>query len=65
MLGSGVGFYLISDIWRPFDPEGWDYAVHFVSWAIAYLPGFLALLAMRKKSGLGRARSSLSASSVV
>jgi hypothetical protein len=42
-IGSGVGFYLISGIWRPFDPAGWDYAVHYVSWTIAYLPGFLAL----------------------
>jgi hypothetical protein len=49
MIGSGLGFYLISDIWRPFDPEGWDYAVHFVSWTIAYLPGFLALLAKRQQ----------------
>ena len=44
MMGSGLGFYLISGIWRPFDPEGWDYCVHFLSWAVAYLPGFLALL---------------------
>ncbi len=44
MIGSGLGFYLISGIWRPFDPEGWDYAVHFLSWTIAYLPGFVALL---------------------
>jgi hypothetical protein len=44
MIGSGLGFYLISDIWRPFNPYGWDYAVHFLSWAIAFLPGFLALL---------------------
>jgi hypothetical protein len=43
MIGSGLGFYLISDIWRPFNPEGWDYARHFLSWTIAYLPGFLAL----------------------
>lgn len=47
MVGSGVGFYLISDIWRPFDPEGWDYALHFLSWTIAYLPGFLAILGRR------------------
>jgi hypothetical protein len=47
MIGSGLGFYLISDIWRPFNPRGWDYAVHFLSWTIAYLPGFLALLAPR------------------
>lgn len=44
MVGSGIGFYLISGIWRPFDPRGWDYAVHFLSWSAAYLPGFLALL---------------------
>ncbi len=45
MVGSGIGFYLISGIWRPFNPRGWDYALHFVSWTAAYLPGFLALLA--------------------
>ncbi len=44
MIGSGVGFYLISGIWRPFDPQGWDYAVHFLSWTVAYLPGFLMLV---------------------
>src|SRR5688572_28848584 len=44
MIGSGFGFYLISDIWRPFNPHGWDYGVHFLSWTIAYLPGFFALL---------------------
>lgn len=43
MVGSALGFYLISGIWRPFDPAGWDYAVHFLSWSLAYLPGFLAL----------------------
>lgn len=43
MVGSGIGFYLISGIWRPFDPQGWDYAVHFFSWTLAYLPAFLAL----------------------
>ena len=47
MIGSGLGFYLISGIWRPFNPQGWDYAVHFLSWTIAFLPGFLALLARR------------------
>jgi len=44
MIGSGLGFYLISGIWRPFDPRGWDYAIHLVSWTVAYLPGFVALL---------------------
>jgi len=41
---SGLAFYLISGIWRPFDPQGWDYAVHFVAWTVAYFPGFAALL---------------------
>ena len=43
-IGSGVGFYAISGIWFPFNPHGWDYAVHFVYWTLAYLPGFAALL---------------------
>jgi hypothetical protein len=47
-VGSGVAFYLISGIWRPFNPRGWDYAVHFLSWTVAYLPGFLALMYHRK-----------------
>jgi hypothetical protein len=42
--GSGLGFYAISGIWFPFDPHGWDYAVHFAYWSFAYLPGFAALL---------------------
>jgi hypothetical protein len=43
-IGSGLGFYAISAIWFPFKPRGWDYAVHFACWTIAYLPGFAALL---------------------
>ncbi len=50
MIGSGAAFYLISGIWRPFNPEGWDYALHFLSWTIAYLPGFLALTSGSLKS---------------
>lgn len=50
MIGSGLGFYLISGIWRPFDPQGWDYAIHFLSWAFAYLPGFAAILASRTRT---------------
>ena len=44
-LTSGIAFYAISGIWRPFDPSGWDYAVHFAAWTIAYLPGFVFLFA--------------------
>jgi hypothetical protein len=42
--GSGLGFYAISGIWFPFNPQGWDYAIHFLYWTIAYFPGFAALL---------------------
>ena len=44
---SGIAFYAISGIWRPFDPQGWDYAVHLGAWTAAYLPGFGALLISR------------------
>jgi hypothetical protein len=50
-IGSGLGFYLaISSIWMPFDPRGWDYARHFVYWTVAYLPGFAALLSVRRQA---------------
>ena len=42
-LASGLAFYLVSGIWRPFDPAGWDYLVHFAAWTVAYFPGFAAL----------------------
>src|SRR5262245_26072433 len=47
-IGSGVGFWAISGIWMPFNPHGWDYAMHFVKWTIAYLPAFAALLVRRQ-----------------
>lgn len=40
----GVIFYLISGIWFPFDPEGWDYLAHFAGWTGAYFVGFGALV---------------------
>jgi hypothetical protein len=43
-LASGAAFYAVSGMWFPFNPAGWDYAVHFASWTIAFLPGFAALL---------------------
>ena len=43
-VASGLAFYAISGIWTPFDPQGWDYAIHFAAWTVAYLPGFAALL---------------------
>ena len=44
-VGSGLGFYAISGIWMPFNPQGLDYAKHFAYWTLAYLPAFAALLA--------------------
>jgi len=46
---SGAAFYLISGIWRPFDPQGWDYLVHLGAWMVAYFPGFAALLVARPR----------------
>jgi hypothetical protein len=54
-LSSGIAFYAISGIWRPFHPHGWDYAVHFLSWTVAFLPGFLALM-VRRRSLVARPR---------
>ena len=48
--GSGVAFYLVSGIWFPFNPQGWDYLVHFGAWTVAYLLGFAALLVTREVS---------------
>jgi len=43
-LGSGAAFYFISGIWTRPRPGGPDYVLHFFSWSVAFLPGFLALL---------------------
>jgi len=48
-VASGLAFYGISGIWRPFDPQGWDYAVHLGAWICAYFPGFAALLVARRQ----------------
>ena len=47
-LASGAAFYVVSGMWFPFNPAGWDYAVHFASWTVAFLPGFTALLWRRQ-----------------
>jgi hypothetical protein len=47
-VGSGLAFYAISDIWLAPPPGGPRYPVHLVSWTLAYLPGFLALLLRRQ-----------------
>jgi hypothetical protein len=47
-VGSGAAFYLVSGIWFPFHPQGWDYLAHFAAWTAAYLPGFAALLVAKE-----------------
>ena len=42
---SGLAFYAISGIWLNREPGGPNYLHHFLSWTLAFLPGFLALLA--------------------
>ena len=44
---SGLAFYAISGIWTRPAPGGPDYAYHFFCWTVAFLPGFVALLARR------------------
>jgi hypothetical protein len=40
---SGLAFYAISGIWTRPSPGGPDYLVHFASWTVAFLPGFVSL----------------------
>lgn len=47
-VASGAAFYLISGIWFPFNPKGWDYLLHFASWTLVYFPGFAALRVARR-----------------
>jgi hypothetical protein len=48
-VASGLAFYAISGIWTRPAPGGPDYAYHFLCWTVAFLPGFLALLARRAR----------------
>jgi hypothetical protein len=48
-LGSGAAFYAVSGIWTRPEPGGPRYAFHFLCWSIAFLPGFLALLAGHRR----------------
>lgn len=42
-VGSGAAFWAVSGMWENWSPETINYADHFVRWAVAFLPGFLAL----------------------
>ena len=50
-IGSGLAFYAISGIWTKPSPGGPNYPYHFLCWTVAFLPGFLALLARRGAGG--------------
>ena len=56
-LVSGVAFYAISGIWTRPSPGGPDYLRHFLSWTLAFLPGFAALFLETSRSRPPRARS--------
>jgi hypothetical protein len=47
-VGSGAAFYAVSGIWQRSPAGVADYAYHFVCWTLAFLPGFLALLARKR-----------------
>ncbi|HJO03837.1 MAG TPA: hypothetical protein QGG47_07675 [Acidobacteriota bacterium] len=49
-LFSGIGFWLISDIWLGAHDPGAMYWRNFVYWCVAFLPGFAALLLWRDSS---------------
>jgi hypothetical protein len=51
-VGSGLAFYAISGIWTRPRPGGPDYVYHFLCWTVAFLPGFIALLARRDTARL-------------
>jgi hypothetical protein len=48
---SGLAFYAISGIWLERGPGDPSYVINFVSWTVAFLPGFLALLAGTRNRG--------------
>lgn len=51
---SGAAFYMISGIWTRPSPGGPNYLLHFLAWSFAFLPGFLALFARRRRDAWGR-----------
>ena len=42
-VGSGAAFYAVSGMWNNWNPQTINYVDHFLRWAAAFLPGFLAL----------------------
>jgi hypothetical protein len=50
-VASGLAFYAISGIWLERPSGGRNYAVHFLSWTIAFFPAFAVLLYPRRSRG--------------
>lgn len=48
-IGSGLAFYAISDIWTRPRPGGPAYGYNFLSWTLAFLPGFMALVVSKPR----------------
>lgn len=55
---SGAAFYAISGIWTNPPPGPPRYGVHFASWVVAFLPGFIALFIGARARGRDVARVS-------
>lgn len=49
-FGSGLAFYAVSGMWTRWNPAAINYADHYARWAMALLPGFLALRTRASKS---------------
>lgn len=43
-VGSGLAFWAVSGMWTQPTPGEPNYALHFVYWSFAFLPGFAALM---------------------
>jgi hypothetical protein len=56
-LLSGAAFWAISGIWTEPSPGGPDYVRNFLSWTVAFLPGFVALFAGERGAAEGAARA--------
>ena len=52
-LASGLGFWAISGIWLGGSTRNPSYAVNFVSWFVAFAPGFACLLLEPAVAALG------------
>jgi len=50
-LAAGVAFWAASGIWLDGSTRNPAYAINFLSWFIAFLPGFACLLLEKRSAG--------------